>query len=340
MCGNHYREGNIIETGKVTSLRDADLVEVIVYDGKKKPQTHVGVNYTVGDQTFKTRVKRTATIAEFRESISYAHKGKPVLGIALGGNESAQEDSVEDWFTRSLNTPFQAVLSKMVQVILGWRGQELHMAARESWTLKGFKKEVKKRLPYKGHLRIEPQGLSAWEVRAGFPHVVMETRKMNNTLRDNSGRAHRIQMEGDKSLLDLEGMIRDAWELEPWIKVTVKMADDKLFWVEEKAEYTVVTQYDPSLDLRPEISVRTDLADISFIVDNYRTSGDPGVMLEDLSTEYGFSLLKLNQCHWMGEIRRGQQARITPKACMLCAVKLSPFLRRSFEIYLVDEPWK
>jgi hypothetical protein len=217
MWGNHYREGNIVETGKVASLKESDIVEVIVDDGKKKPQTHVDVNYTVGDQIFKTRVKRTDTIAEFRERISYAHKGKPIVGIALGVEEIAKEDAVEDWLTRSLSTPFQAVLAKMVQVILGWRGQELHMAARENWTLKEFMKEVKKRLPYNGRLRTEPQGLNVWEVRAGFLYTVMETKKMNITLHDNSGRAHRIQVEGDKSLLELEGINNESQGVIPYL---------------------------------------------------------------------------------------------------------------------------
>jgi hypothetical protein len=78
MWGNHDLAGDIIETGKVTSLLEADTAEVIVGDGKKKAQTHVDVNYTMGDQTFKTRVKRGATIAEFREkSFSFVEVFSP-----------------------------------------------------------------------------------------------------------------------------------------------------------------------------------------------------------------------------------------------------------------------
>jgi hypothetical protein len=124
MWGNHYRDGNIIEAGKVTSLLETDMVEVIVDDGKKKAQTHVDVSYTGSDQTYKTRVKRTATIAEFKESISYAHKGGPIIGIAFEGDKIAQEDPIEGWLTKSLNTAFQAMLAKTVQVILVWRDRK------------------------------------------------------------------------------------------------------------------------------------------------------------------------------------------------------------------------
>jgi hypothetical protein len=218
------------------------------------------------------------------------------VGIALGGDEIAQEDSVEDWITRSMNRPFQAVLAKMVQVILGWRGQELHMAARENWTEKESRKEAKKHFSLKGHVRIEPQGLSTWGVRAGHLCSIMETRKMDITLHDTSGRAHRIQVEGNKSLLDLENVIRDAWKLETWVKAPVMQADKALFWADEKADFTVVTQYEPSLDPRPEISVRIYLTDRSFVVENYRAPEEPATLLEDLSSKYGFPLSQKKFC--------------------------------------------
>jgi hypothetical protein len=110
------------------------------------------------------------------------------------------------------------------------------MAVRENLKAKEFKKEAKKRLNYKGHLRIEPQVLRTWEVKAGFLYMVMDMRKLPITLHDQSGRAHKIQVEGDKSALDFEGMIRDAWKLEPWVTVTVRRSDDKPFWVDEKAD--------------------------------------------------------------------------------------------------------
>jgi hypothetical protein len=59
----------------------------------------------------------------------------------------------------------------------------------------------------------------------------------------------------------------------------------------------VTTQYDKSLDPRPDISVRIDLADKSSIVDNYRAAEDPGDLLEDLGSKYGFPFPNPNQYH-------------------------------------------
>jgi hypothetical protein len=83
----------------VTSLREADMVEVIVDDGKNKRQTHVDVNYTVGDQTFKTRVRRTATMAEFRESTTHMH----TKGNRLWASHSGEMRSLKriQWKTGS-----------------------------------------------------------------------------------------------------------------------------------------------------------------------------------------------------------------------------------------------
>jgi hypothetical protein len=59
-------------------------------------------------------------------------------------------------------------------------------------------------------MRIEPQVLITWEVRAGYLYAVMETKKMNITLHDPSGTAHRIQIEGDKSLSERETMTKET----------------------------------------------------------------------------------------------------------------------------------
>jgi hypothetical protein len=279
MWGNHYRAGIIIETGKVTTHEDADMVEVIVDDGKPKTQTHVEVNYAVGNETFKTRVKKGTTIAEFRETLSYRHKGKQIVGIAFDGDEIAQEDAVDAWLTRSLNTPLHAMLARLVQVILEWRGRQFHLAVRERTSEKDFKKDAEKRLSItkKTHTRIKPLGLDAWSVRAGHVYAVMERRKMQITLDDVKGQPHRIQIEGDISRL-----LRTEWRLQPWIRITVKRADNKPFWVEDKGDYSVVTQYDRSLDLRPEITVRVDLVDRTVMIENHRAAEDPVAIWEDI----------------------------------------------------------
>jgi hypothetical protein len=119
------------------------MVEVIVGDGKKRNQSHVDVNYVIGDQAFKTRVRRTLTMSELRETISYMHKGRPIAGLSYEGVDIAGEDLVEDLVIRLGKTPLRVVLSKMVQVTLGWRGQELHMAAREGWTARSSRRRLR-----------------------------------------------------------------------------------------------------------------------------------------------------------------------------------------------------
>jgi hypothetical protein len=50
-------------------------------------------------------------------------------------------------------------------------------------------------------------GLDSWGVRAGYVYAVMEKRKMPITLHDVEGQPHRIQIEWDKSLADLEQLL-------------------------------------------------------------------------------------------------------------------------------------
>jgi hypothetical protein len=166
--GNHCREGIFIEVGKVTSLTEAGSVEITIEELKEKP-TQDEVAYTVGDQpqTNKINVRTTLTIDEMRERIALAHKGSPIVGLASAGGE-INDQPLEDWLVRTDDAPFQIMTSKVVTVILGWRGLEMHMAARESWTEKEFTEADKQQLHHKGKIRIEPQGLSAWEVEADF----------------------------------------------------------------------------------------------------------------------------------------------------------------------------
>jgi hypothetical protein len=98
----HYREGNIIEAGKVSSLEEGDAVEILVDSGAPPTQTHVDIRYMIGTETFSTRVKKGTTIEELRGTISYAHKGKQIVGIAMEGTEIDKADPVDGWLTRSL----------------------------------------------------------------------------------------------------------------------------------------------------------------------------------------------------------------------------------------------
>jgi hypothetical protein len=99
-------------------------------------------------------------------------------GNKTGGPESLRilswivdidpDDPYEDWMNGTNGAPLQVVVSKLMQVILGSRGQETYVAARESWAEKEFAEEVKQHLRHTGKIRVEPQGLTAWEDRDGY----------------------------------------------------------------------------------------------------------------------------------------------------------------------------
>jgi hypothetical protein len=182
------------------------------------------------------------------------------------------------------------MMSKKVQVILELRGQQSHMAVSDRISEKDFKKEAKKRLsiPKLTHTRIEAVGLDTWGVRAGYVYAVMETKKMTLHLHDVSGQVHHVQIEGDKSLTDLCNQLRVMWGFDPWITITVARMDKHPFWVENKGEYTVVTQHDPNLDPRPLCTIGVDLIDRTLIIPDYQAVDYYGVIWADLCTKYGF----------------------------------------------------
>jgi hypothetical protein len=241
------------------------------------------------------------------------------IGIAFEGTEVAQEDAVGDWLTRSLNAPLQAMLARIVQVILDWRGQHYYLAVKEDISEKDFKKEAKKRLSISAmkHIRIEPLGMDAWSVRPGFTYAVLEKRKMTMHLHDVKGQVHKLSILGDKSLLEVEHQLRSDWCLEPWIKITVAQSDKTPFWIEDKGEYTVVTQYDPSLDPRAECTVRIDLIDRKFIIDKYRAVEDYAALWKDLCGKYGFQSIDASQLRGSGNPRDGLIS-FNPKLAVSC----------------------
>jgi hypothetical protein len=136
--GKHYRAGIEIEEGVVSTLEEADSVEIIVGGCKKKPGL-IDVGSAIRDepQVFHVRVKEIATVEEVRNIITLAHKGKPIAKLAFEGAEIAEEDLFSDWMLRTGGEPrqIQAVSSKLVQVILDWRGAEQRMLARETGSI-------------------------------------------------------------------------------------------------------------------------------------------------------------------------------------------------------------
>jgi hypothetical protein len=97
----------------------------------------------------------------------------------------------------------------------------------------------------------------------------------------------KFTIEGDKSLDEVTEQLRANWGLEPWIDITITRVDKKPFWIEEKGEYTVITQYNPDRDPRPECTVRVDLADRTFVIERYRAVDDPVAIWADLCKQKG-----------------------------------------------------
>jgi hypothetical protein len=212
--GNHYREGRSIEIGKGASLSEADSVEIIIEEQKKK-SSQQEISCTIGDQPqlYTINVRRTLAIGELRERIASAHKGCPIAAVAYAGAEIDDGNPLEDWLVRTNVAPFQIVTGKLMQVILGWRETEVHMAARATWIEKEFAEAAKQHLHCTGRILAERQGLSTWEIRAGFLYAVLETKRMDINLHDTEWKIHKIQIEGDRSIQDLQDYVRARYHV-------------------------------------------------------------------------------------------------------------------------------
>jgi hypothetical protein len=92
------------------------------------------VRYTIGDhpQVYMITVRKSLTIGELRDTIALAHKGRPVSTISLQGTDIDPDNSLEDWILRINDEPFSLRTVQMVQIIPGWRGNEVYMVARVS----------------------------------------------------------------------------------------------------------------------------------------------------------------------------------------------------------------
>jgi hypothetical protein len=98
--GNHYGEGKVTEVGKVTTLTDADPVEVVT-EAQKWPSNQREVSYKIDDQAFKITVRKNPTIDEVRKLIAYAHRGRRIAAIAYRGAEINTDSPLKDWLNRT-----------------------------------------------------------------------------------------------------------------------------------------------------------------------------------------------------------------------------------------------
>jgi hypothetical protein len=134
MWGHHYRSGDITESGKVTSLEEADSVEILVDQGlippqpQPKSQTQVEVDYVIGTERFKIQVRKGFTVDDLQNRLAFVHKGRTIAGIASEFFQIAGEDSVEDWLQRTAGIPLQVMVAKTVHVAIEFRGAQTHFA--------------------------------------------------------------------------------------------------------------------------------------------------------------------------------------------------------------------
>jgi ribonuclease HI len=170
MWGNHYRDGNILEIGKVTTLEEGDLVGIIVDQGAAPQTTQIEVDYEICSEKFTILVDRSMTIEQLKQRMNFNHKGRGISAIASEGVPIADDDPVEDWTQRTAGIPLTAVLPKKVQVVVDFRGVEKHFTIQDNASDDAFKVLVRHflGLGQKIHIAVMPLGIDRWEIRAGF----------------------------------------------------------------------------------------------------------------------------------------------------------------------------
>jgi hypothetical protein len=107
-------------------------------------------------------------------------------------------------------------------------------------------------------------------------------------------------------------------------------------------EYIVLTQYDPAADPRPEVVLRVDLTDRTFIIPKVRIDSDPAEIMTKLSTDYGFPKTSPSQVRFATPTPwvTGQTIIIAFKGPTSCInVKLEPYTRRKFILHIADDSW-
>jgi hypothetical protein len=366
MWGNHLRSGDIIESGRVTTLEEADFVEILVDSGAAPTLTHIDVRYAIGSEVFSTRVRKDATIGDLKESLTYVHRGRQIQAIAFEGADIDQADPVDDWMGRPLNhplvvrvaapvaapaaapapkspvAPVAPVAPGTVNVLLDFRGVQHQFSVDEKIKKKDFKREAKRRLGISAmtHTRIELLGADEWSLREGHCYAVYETREMRIKLHDVNGQIRRMNVAGDKSAFEVAEILRGLWNLKPWIKITVKRKDGRPFYLEDEGHYDVLTQEDPDADPRKVCTIRVDLMDRTFIIPDYRAVPDTAALWTDLCAKFGFQAVNVTQMHVSGNPDAGQVtfAMKIPVSCS--KVKLPHYLRRTVEAFIAADPWK
>jgi hypothetical protein len=155
----------------------------------------------------------------------------------------------------------------------------------------------------------------------GFIYYIRETRKVKLHFQDTDGKKFSMDIQGTKEKEEIQDLFRAQWASPPWIKVHVKRQDDKPFFLENGAKYDVWTEYVPKDDPRPEVQLRIDLSDKTFLVDKVRIDNDPEILLKMLTDKYGFPSVKTRQVRFIPETpwATGQTVSVIFKTSIACS---------------------
>jgi hypothetical protein len=343
--GKHFRGTGEIEEGRVTDIQDGDPVEIII-PAEPAPDGQLEVVYSLEGESVVNRftMKSTATMGDVRARISLVHKGKPIEALAFEGATFDDADSFSDWALRSGGMPRQLVakVQPMVQVVVDYMGVEKQMTVRRGTPKAEYLSQVKAFLATSHNLDVIPHIPGAWEIRAGSVYEIRETRQLTLKCKDADSRDFIIKIQGNKGIEDVQEACRQYWGYGPWIRIAISRLDGKQFFLQDGALYSVAATYDPALDPRPDVTLRIDLSDRTYFIEHFRVEDDPIQVLKTLRTKYGFPLEKSSQVQFSpGPWVSDQTVCVTVKAAITWAsVTLTQFYRRTFTLYIADEPWE
>jgi hypothetical protein len=144
-----------------------------------------------------------------------------------------------------------------------------------------------KRHPKTTHkVRVGSLGIDVLEVREWFTYAAMETRKMTIKVHDTNHVSHELQIESDRPLSDLITLLCSRFGILEWHSVVIRRSDSKPFWIEDRGQYTITTQYDPDRDIRPSLRGRFDTLERIYHADDVRIAldGQAGDLVAALGT--------------------------------------------------------
>jgi hypothetical protein len=223
-------------------------------------------------------------------------------------------------------------------------GVQKQMTVRKGISKSEFLSQAKTFLGSSHNLDVIPliPNPNVWEIIAGATYDIRETRQLSLKCKDADGRDFVIKVHGNKDVEDVQEACRQYWGYGPWIRIAISRLDGKTFFLQDGALYSVAATYDSALDPRPDVTLRLDLKDRTYLIEHFRVEEDPTLVLKTLRTKYGFPLEKPSQASFSpGPWVSDQTVIVTVKPSIPCAnVKLTEFIRRTFTLFIADDPWE